>query len=404
MRSLLVVHAVDGPGDPELALVHVAPLLLERGWRITMTGPTGRRPAEAPDGVAWRRQTVGGPGPRGALAALAAFGPFRALAAGHDVVLLNGAVPARLLGALRGTSVVSAAAVRADRLRRPADREPRSGPPPVRTVLLAHGPVGRVPAAWGHADALLADTRAAARAVGAALGREVVATGRPVDPDPVVVDPPWRRDARPVVAFVGDVEPRTAALDLVAAAERVRESVPHARIVVVGDEPPGADRGYGRLLDRRADAARVERWGRPASAAGLLRHVDVLVVPGHPGSFGTIAAQALALGVPVVASAVDGLVEVVRDGVCGRLVPLADPGALAHGVVWALRNAPMLAADCRAAATPWAPGAFADRLEAALRPVPPDASAAADGPPASVGTDAPGARGRGARGPGDGPA
>ncbi|WP_022928907.1 glycosyltransferase [Patulibacter americanus] len=396
MPSLLVVHAVDGPGGADLALLRAAPALLRRGWRITMTGPTGRRPAEAPDGVVWRAQPVGGPGRGRGAAALAGYGAFRALAAGHDVVHLDGAVPARLLPALRGTGLVAAAALRGGRLRRHAERGP-AGPLGARSVVHVHDVIGRVPASWAQADALLADSAACAAPVAAALGRDVTVTGRPIDPDPAPVDPPWTPDGRPVVAFLGPIARRKGPLDLVSAAEGVRIAVPRVRVVVIGDDPPDADADYTRLVDRRAEATGVERWGRQPGGAGLLRHVDVLVVPSEREPFGTVAAEALALGVPVVASAVDGLVEVVRDGVTGRLIPPHDPQALAHGVIWALRNGPLMTDACRTSAERWHVEAYAQRLhDVYTAPVPPAAPAAdpasdADAPVQRAAPEPPGA-------------
>jgi glycosyltransferase involved in cell wall biosynthesis len=364
MPSLLVVHAVDEPGGAELALLRAAPLLQERGWRITMTGPSGRRPTSAPDGIVWRQQAVGGLGRGRGAAALLAYGAFRSLAAQHDVAYLNGTVPARLLPAL-GDGPLAGAAVRGLRLRAPADPAV-GGPVDVRTIVHVHDMVQRVPRFWGAADALLADSQACATPVAAALHREVGVTGCPVDLDPPKVMPPWSPDGRPIVAFVGRVEPRKGPLDLITAAEAVRVAVPDARVVVVGDDTYDADPRYARMVDRRADVARVERWPWQAGGPGLLRHVDVLVVPSDREPFGTIAAEALAVGVPVVAGAVDGLVEVVRDGVTGRLVPPHDPLSLAHGIIWALQNGPLLQDDCRASAQRWSLRAVTDRIEAAL--------------------------------------
>lgn len=368
MRSLLVVHAVDRPGGAELALLRAAPLLAERGWRMTMTGPSGRRPAEAPDEVVWRQQPVGGLGRGQGLAAVLAFRTFRTLAAQHDVVYLNGTVPARLLPALHP----------------PGGRG--GGRMAARTAVHVHDMVRRVPRFWGAADVLLADSRACAHPVAHRLGRDLVVTGCPVDLDPPPADPPWTADDRPVIAFVGRIEPRKGPLDLIAAAEGIRVAVPRSRIVVVGEDPYDADPHHARLVDRRADAAGVERWPWQTSGPGLLRHVDVLVVPSHREPFGTIAAEAQAVGVPVVASAVDGLVEVVQDGVTGRLVPPGDPAALAHGVVWALRERALLADACREAARAWALDAFADRVDGALRGRP---SSPAGGPAATAAASAP---------------
>ncbi|WP_210491557.1 glycosyltransferase family 4 protein [Patulibacter sp. SYSU D01012] len=382
MPSLLVVHAVDRPGDAERALLRAAPALVDRGWRITMTGPSGRRPPEAPDGVAWRRLGVGGPpGVRGAASAPLAFAEARALAAEHDVVLLDGPVAARLLPALRGAGLAAASALVGDRLR----RRPAPGRPP-RTVLRIAETPARAPRGWAAADALVADSAATATAVGRAVGRDVRAVGRPVllEPPPVVA--PWAADERPVVGFVGPLEPRTAPLDLVAAADRVRDQVPRARIVFVGEHGGSATPRQARLLARRATAAGLDRWAGPADAPGLLRHLDVLVCPARAEAFPTRAAQAQALGVPVVATAVGGHLDVVDDGTTGRLVPPADPDSLAHGIVWALRNGPFLVDACRRSGRRFAVDAVADRLHVVLDP-----ASGRDSAPAGAAADAPAA-------------
>ena len=70
-----------------------------------------------------------------------------------------------------------------------------------------------------------------------------------------------------------------------------------------------------------------------AGAAGLMRHLDVLVLPSRQEPFGTVLAEAMMAGTPVVATRVGGLSEVVRDGLTGRLVAPGDPAALAAGVL-----------------------------------------------------------------------
>jgi glycosyltransferase involved in cell wall biosynthesis len=57
-----------------------------------------------------------------------------------------------------------------------------------------------------------------------------------------------------------------------------------------------------------------------------------VVVPSLSEAFGLTAADALALGVPVVASAVGGLPDIVLEGETGLLVPPADAGAIAAAV------------------------------------------------------------------------
>jgi 2-deoxystreptamine N-acetyl-D-glucosaminyltransferase/2-deoxystreptamine glucosyltransferase len=83
----------------------------------------------------------------------------------------------------------------------------------------------------------------------------------------------------------------------------------------------------------------VEHSAVPAVLASL----DVLVLPSAYEEMGSVLVEAMASGLPVVASAVGGIPEVVRDGETGLLVPPGDVGALA-GVLDRLAADPELRA------------------------------------------------------------
>ena len=63
--------------------------------------------------------------------------------------------------------------------------------------------------------------------------------------------------------------------------------------------------------------------------ADLLRAADLFLLPSASESFGLAALEAMACGVPVIASKVGGLPEVVVDGQSGALVPVGDVDAMA---------------------------------------------------------------------------
>lgn len=84
---------------------------------------------------------------------------------------------------------------------------------------------------------------------------------------------------------------------------------------------------------------RVRLLGRREDIPALLANADILAVPSRWEGYGLAAAEGLAAGVPVVASDVDGLREVVGDA--GLLVPPEDPRAL-HAALLALREDPAL--------------------------------------------------------------
>jgi glycosyltransferase involved in cell wall biosynthesis len=97
-----------------------------------------------------------------------------------------------------------------------------------------------------------------------------------------------------------------------------------------------------------------------------MRHLDVLVLPSEQEPFGTVLAEAMAVGTPVVATRVGGLAEVVEDGVTGRLVERGDPDALAQAIVDVLARRDEMGAAARESAKRFEARAFADRVEALI--------------------------------------
>ena len=173
-----------------------------------------------------------------------------------------------------------------------------------RRALLWYGvfaPVVR-PAARRLA-ACVAVSPAAAEYARRGTGREPQVIPNGIDYDELAALGPRRGGRR--VLFVGRDEPRKGLAVLRAAVGLV----PGAELVVVG---PDGHVSHGRLLDELARA-------------------DVLAAPSLRGeSFGLVLAEAMAAGVPVVASDIRGYREVVGDA--GVLVPPGDPPALAHAL------------------------------------------------------------------------
>jgi glycosyltransferase involved in cell wall biosynthesis len=327
-RRLIAVAPVDHPGGAETCLLRLLAGLGRRGWSVALTTPGhgALRDAALDAGYDWHALPLGGLQPRSGAHAVRSWPRARTLARAASVVYLNGAVCGRLLPAL-----------------------PR-GP---RRVLHIHDMVERVPPFWRRADVVLAASGAvAARLHG--LAAHVVYG--PVDPDPPPASAPWPTGNGPVVGFIGRFEPRKGPLDLVRAAPAIRAGAPGARIVLVGDDPYGADPDYVRAV---RDAPGVEHHPWSPNAPGLMRHLDVLVLPSRSEPFGTVVAEAMAVGTPVVASRVDGLPEVVDDGVTGALVTPDDPAALAEAVLSVLARRDELGAAAARAARRWDADAYA---------------------------------------------
>ncbi|WP_059006050.1 glycosyltransferase [Streptomyces specialis] len=125
--------------------------------------------------------------------------------------------------------------------------------------------------------------------------------------------------------------------------------IPDAELVVAGGPTPDqgpldADPEVRRLRDVARSfgvADRVTFTGGVARAdvPALLRSADLVLCPADYEPFGIVPLEAMACGVPVVASAVGGQRDTVADPATGRLVPPGDPAALADAVA-ALLAAP----------------------------------------------------------------
>jgi glycosyltransferase involved in cell wall biosynthesis len=224
-------------------------------------------------------------------------------------------------------------------------------------VLHIHDIVPRVPPFWRRSDVVLAASQAVAERLGDLPAHVVYG---PVDGAPPDEPAPWPDDQGPVIGFVGRVEPRKGPLDLVRAAPAIRRALPDAQIVVVGDDPYRSDPAYTQAV-LRSDQVTTYPWSD--NAPGLMRHLDVLVLPSHQEPFGTVLAEAMAVGTPVVATRVGGLAEVVRDGVTGRLVAPGRPQELAAAVVEVLSQRERMGAAAREHAKRFHADRYAELVE-----------------------------------------
>ena len=121
---------------------------------------------------------------------------------------------------------------------------------------------------------------------------------------------------------------------LIQAAARLAADGLDVEILLMGEGP---DRPALRRLARELGVESRLTFS-PATNAGRLSDLDVLVEPSYREGFGLSALQAMATGVPVVASGVGGLFALVKDGETGLMVPPGDPEALASAVARLLRN------------------------------------------------------------------
>lgn len=161
-------------------------------------------------------------------------------------------------------------------------------------------------------------------------------------------------DDRPVVLFVGRLQPLKALDVAIEALARLR--VEEAQLVVVGG-PSGAD-GRATMADADARIDRLDLGGRVHFVAPQPHHLlstyyraaDVCIVPSRSESFGLVALEAAACGTPVVAAGVGGLTTLVDDGVTGYLVAGREPAEFAARIDELLGDPELAALMSKAAA------------------------------------------------------
>ncbi len=82
-----------------------------------------------------------------------------------------------------------------------------------------------------------------------------------------------------------------------------------------------------------SDRATIRGWQSMDETARLIEDADIMVMPSRRESFGVAALEAISYGVPVIASRVGGLPEIIRHGVNGILVPSDDIKALTAAIL-----------------------------------------------------------------------
>ena len=152
----------------------------------------------------------------------------------------------------------------------------------------------------------------------------------------------------PLVGLVGRVTQIKGQDVFLEAAAAVSKLQPRARFAIVGAPVAGsrealeADAAFGDslqpLCEKLGIADRVIFTGYRYDVPAVMKDLSVLAVPSRHEGLGIVALEAMILGVPVVASSVDGLREVVQDGINGLLVPVDDAAALGLAITRLLED------------------------------------------------------------------
>lgn len=195
---------------------------------------------------------------------------------------------------------------------------------------------------------------------------------------------PHQPTAAPVVTFVGRLDSVKGVPLLVEAFAKLRTAHPEARLSIIGDGPERAACEARVAALGMGEVTTFHGYKASHEVAEMLRHSDMLVLPSFAEGVPVVLMEAMASGIPVVASGVAGVGELVENGVSGFTVPPGDVDTLAARI-GALLADPELRARMGAAGrakvkaefdlekeVAWLSdifeGALADKLPEGLRP------------------------------------
>jgi glycosyltransferase involved in cell wall biosynthesis len=133
-----------------------------------------------------------------------------------------------------------------------------------------------------------------------------------------------------VIGTVGRLEPRKGYRYLLESAVQVSKTYPQVKFLLVGD---------GELRDELEDLAKKLEITSKIIFAGLAQDVssilsllDIFVLPSLDEGLGIVILEAMAAGLPVIATDVGGIPEIVRDGETGLLVEPGNPSVLTSAI------------------------------------------------------------------------
>ena len=150
-------------------------------------------------------------------------------------------------------------------------------------------------------------------------------------------------DDTPVVLNLGRLDHQKGQLVLVEATAAVLRELPTVQVLIAGKDGSAADELRARLAADPVLVPHVQLLGHRRDVGDLLCAADVLVVSSHVEGTAGVALEAMAIGTPIVSTRVAGAGGILADGRNALLVPIADPQALARGIVRVLTD-PDLAA------------------------------------------------------------
>jgi glycosyltransferase involved in cell wall biosynthesis len=149
-------------------------------------------------------------------------------------------------------------------------------------------------------------------------------------------------EGKTVIGIVGQLTPRKGQLELIEAFAELSRTIPDTVLLIVGEPIFNRDGEYAASLEsaaiRSGVADRIRFLGAREDVPEIMRALDLLVVNSSVEPFGLTVIEAMASKTPVLATAVDGIREIVRHAENGWLIEPQDRRSLIEGLFSLVRD------------------------------------------------------------------
>lgn len=144
----------------------------------------------------------------------------------------------------------------------------------------------------------------------------------------------------PIIGIIGQISPHKGQDVFIRSIPSIVKKIPNSKFIIVGDDfRQGA---YVQELKALATGLGIEEHvffiGPRPNIPEIMKDLDVFVLASRNEPFGLVVVEAMAAGIPVVATAAGGVTEIIEHGKSGFLIPIDDDGMLAESVCKILQN------------------------------------------------------------------
>jgi glycosyltransferase involved in cell wall biosynthesis len=142
-----------------------------------------------------------------------------------------------------------------------------------------------------------------------------------------------------IITTVATLHPRKGLIYLIEAYKEVQETNPQTKLVLIGEGPQKKD--LEKKVKKLGLEDKVVFLNHQESIPKLLKSSDLFVLPSIKEAFGLVLLEAMAAQIPIIASAVGGIPEIIENNKNGILVEPANPKMLAEKILFLIKNAPI---------------------------------------------------------------